>query len=241
MTVYALGALPSPPDDRDYALQLAPLTAPLPRRFVCDGMGPVLDQGAKPQCVAYASSGSQAWRAKRDAEGVVDFDEEWLYVRCKAIDGIPGDGTDGRSAMRVLKGSGMKALNRPEPPEHFKVAAYYAVPLALATLKTALMQYGPIVVGGRWYNAWFRPVKGILPPAGGGVAGGHAVLLFGWDDDVASGSLLVRNSWGVYPGSVNGNFYAPYARYLPSLWEAWKALDWVSRRPVPASASLARR
>ena len=131
MTDYALGAHPSPPDPRDWPLQLAPLTVPLPRRFVCNGMGPVLDQGDKPQCVAYASSGSQTWRAKRDAEGVVDFDESWLYVRCKAIDGIPGDGTDGRSAMRVLKGSGMKALNRPEPPEHFKVAAYYAVPLDL--------------------------------------------------------------------------------------------------------------
>ena len=44
----------------------------------------------------------------------------------------------------MLKGSGMKALNRPEPPEHFKVAAYYAVPLDIASLKTALMQYGPL-------------------------------------------------------------------------------------------------
>ena len=177
--------------------------------------------------------GSQTWRAKRDAEGVVDFDEGWLYTRCKAIDGIPGDGTDGRSAMRVLKGSGMKALNRPEPPEHFKVAAYYAVPLDLTSMKTALVQYGPLVVGGRWWDSWFRPVKGILPPPGGRVAGGHAVLIFGWDDDVASGSLLVRNSWGVYTGSVNGNFYAPYGRYLPSLWEAWKATDVITRPTGP--------
>jgi C1A family cysteine protease len=57
------------------------------------------------------------------------------------------------------------------------------------------------------------------------------VLIFGWDDDVAAGSLLVRNSWGDYLGSTNGNFYAPYARYLPSLWECWKACD-VITRPV---------
>ena len=42
---------------------------------------------------------------------------------------------------------------------------------------------------------------------------------------MAGGSLLVRNSWGLYLGSVNGNFYAPYARYLPALGEAWKAVD----------------
>jgi hypothetical protein len=230
MSEYGLGALPSPPDDRDWPLQLAPLTAPLPRRFVCAGMGPVLDQHKRPTCVAHAASGLATWFGKRDAEGVTDYDEEWLYARCKVIDGIPGDGTDGRSAMRVMKGTGLKAVNRPEPPEHFKIAAYYAVPVIADTLRLALTQYGPIVVGGAWYNSWFRPVNGVLPAAGGGVAGGHAVLLFGYDLDVGGGSFLIRNSWGTdWPGSVNGNAYVAFSRYVPSLWEAWKAVDVVTK------------
>lgn len=232
---YGLGALPSPSDPRDYPLQLAPLTAPLSRRFVCDGMPNVLNQGSTPQCEAFASSGMKSWQEKRDKHGLVDFDEGWLYSRCKSLDGIPGAGTDGRSAMRVLKGSGLKALNRPEPPEHFKIAAYYAVPLNFDGLRTAIMQYGPVVLGGRWYSSWFRPTQGLLPAPAGGVAGGHAVLAFGWDLDVGGtgGSLLIRNSWGEYAGSVNGNFYAPVRFYLPALWEAWRAEDVITGAPGP--------
>lgn len=225
MSEYGLGAVQSKPDPRDWPLLLEPLTVPLPRRFVCTGMGPVLDQGSRPTCVAHAASGLATWMSKRDAEGVVDFDEEWLYARATAIDGIDGEGTDCRSALRVMKGTGFKARNRPEPPEHFKVAAYYSVPVVVDTIRIALTQYGPLLAGGAWYNSFFRPTAGILPPAAGGLAGGHAVLIFGYDLDVAGGSFLVRNSWGLYAGSVNGNFYAPFSRYMPSLWEVWKAVD----------------
>ncbi len=226
---YGLGFLPSPPDPRDYPLELAPVIAPLPRRYVCPGMGPVLNQGSRPTCVAHAAAGLKTWEEKADRHGVIDFDREWLYARCKETDGYPPGtpGTDGRSAMKVLRNLGCRAVNHPAAPAHFRIAAYYAVPLTLAAIKAALMQYGPICVGGDWYDPWFRPVKGILPPAAGPVVGGHEQLVFGYDDDVAGGSLLVRGSWGLYVGSVNGNTYCPYNRYLPSLGEAWKALDLV--------------
>jgi hypothetical protein len=230
---YGLGAYESPPDPRDWPLQLEPLTAPLPDRFLCDGMGPVLNQGSRPTCVAHAASGMATWFGKRDAEGVVDFDEEWLYARCKAIDGIAGAGTTGRAAMRVMKGTGLKALNRPEPPEHFQVSAYYAVPLGLTALKTALIQYGPIVLGSRWFESWFRPVNGVIDKGTGGVAGGHATLLFGWDDHALSGApaLYIRNSWNMYVGSRNGNFLASPSTFLPNVWEAWKASDFITAGP----------
>jgi len=232
-TEYGLGAVPSPPDARDWPLQLAPLAAPLPARFVSIGMGPVLDQGSKPQCVAYASSGMLTWFGKRDAEGVIDFDENWLYQRCKDIDDIVGPGTDGRSAMRVLKNTGAKALNRPESIAHFRIRAYYAVPVDLVTLKTALTQYGPILLGSAWYDPWFSPVNGIIGRKAGAMVGGHATLLFGWDDNVGGGSLLIRNSWGHYAGSTNGNFYAPVRYFLPETFEAWKAVDLVTHVPAP--------
>jgi hypothetical protein len=231
---FGLGALESPPDPRDYPLQLAPLTAPLPSRFLCDGMPPVLNQGKLPMCVAFATSGMLSWFGKIDAEGVVDFDEPWIYRNCKAIDGIVGAGTDGRSAMRVVKNLGARALNRPEPATHFRVAAYYAVPVTATALKTALMQYGPVLLGSRWFNSWFRPVNGIIDKGTGGVAGGHATLLFGWDNDaIPGGALYVRNSWGFYPGSRNGNFLAPTVSFLANTWEAWKATDAITKPPGP--------
>ena len=105
------------------------------------------------------------------------------------------------------------------------------MPVTVAAIKNAIASTGPVLIGGEWYSSWFHPVRGVLPPAAGGVAGGHATLVFGWDDDVAGGSLLVRNSWGAdWPGSMNGNVYAPYARFVPVLWEAWVATDVVGDR-----------
>ena len=227
--LYGLGAIQSPSDARDWPLQLAPAEGALPSRFVATGMGPVLNQGKLPQCVAYATAGLKTWEEKKDAHGVVTWDTRDFYQRCKAIDDIPGDGTTNRAAMRVLRNAGMRPIGEPEAdPAHYRIAAYYAVPLDLDSLKAALMQYGPITVGGEWYNNWFHPIGGILPAPKGRPVGGHAVLVFGWDDSVNGGSLLVRNSWGYYVGSVNGNFYGAYRHFIPSLWEAWKATDIVS-------------
>ena len=197
-------------------------------------MGPVLNQRDTPQCVAYASSGMLTWFGKRDGEGVVDFDENWLYQRCKDIDDIVGDGTDVRSAMRVLKNVGCKALNRPESMAHFKIRAYYAVPRGVEAWKTALVQYGPIVLGSEWFNSWFRPRNGIIDRGTGGIAGGHATLLWGWDDDaIPGGAWYVRNSWGLYTGSRNGNFLAHQADFLGHTFEAWKAVDLLTNAPGP--------
>ena len=58
---YGLGALPDPPDERDYPISalyaaegLTP-TAVLPTSYAAPGMPPVLDQRATPMCVAYSS------------------------------------------------------------------------------------------------------------------------------------------------------------------------------------------
>ncbi|MCU0837083.1 MAG: hypothetical protein MUC77_22070 [Chromatiaceae bacterium] len=61
LSTYGLGALPDPPDDRDYPI--SPLYAAegltgsvvLPAAYAAPGMPPVLDQRATPTCVAYSS------------------------------------------------------------------------------------------------------------------------------------------------------------------------------------------
>ena len=74
LATYGLGALPDPPDERDYPLSALyaseGLTASvvLPASYTAPGMPPVLDQHATPMCVAYSSSAMKAWQDRRDQE-----------------------------------------------------------------------------------------------------------------------------------------------------------------------------
>ena len=231
MADYGLGAHPSPPDPRDFPLELPPLTAPLPKRYVWAGLGPLLNQGNTPECVAYSHVGLKQWEEKRDGNGIVPFDPDWLYRECKRIDGMPGtDGTTGRAAMKVLKAQGCATKGHPEMAVHYRIAAYYAVPLSVDSIKRAILAYGPVTTGEEWPYSWFSPVHNVVPKPAGGIAGGHETLRYGWDDDAAGGSWYIRNSWGKYAGTTSGNFILPY-RYehigggSVELWECWKARD----------------
>jgi hypothetical protein len=81
LAAYGLGALPDPPDERDYPLSALyaaeGLTASvvLPTSYAAPGMPPVLDQHSGPMCVASSSSAMKAWQDRRDQERFFDFDE----------------------------------------------------------------------------------------------------------------------------------------------------------------------
>lgn len=222
---FGLGALPSPPDNRDFPLVLDE-AAPLPARFIRRLMPPVLNQHATPMCVAFTSAGAKAWQERQDGQKFLLFDPYWLYPIAQRFDGIPlpHNGTTIRAALRVLKGTGMGLAGHPERAGEFKIAGYYAVPFTADAIKRAIMQSGPVLIGSAWYRSWFRPVKGVLPVPSGGIVGGHARLAFGWDDRVNDGSLLVRNSWGMRWG-VNGNSYDAFRYLIPALHDAWRAVD----------------
>jgi hypothetical protein len=71
---YGLGALPDPPDERDYPISVLyaseGITASvvLPASYAAPGMPPLLDKYATPMCVAYSSfaapghAGAGKWR-----------------------------------------------------------------------------------------------------------------------------------------------------------------------------------
>lgn len=222
---FGLGAIPSPPDPRDWPLALD-TAAPLPARFVSTSMPPVGDQGNTGRCVAFSSRGLKQWEEFRDGHGVLDLDAQWLYERAQAVDGIPlpHEGTTCRAALSVLLKQGMPLAGQAAHGQN-RIAAYYAVPLTVDAIKRAVLQSGPVLIASTWFSSWFKPLRGgILPAPSGGVAGGHARIVFGWDDSVNGGSLLVRNSWGPRWG-VNGNSYDPYRYLLPALHDAWRAVD----------------
>lgn len=225
---FGLGAIPSPPDARDFPLVLD-TAAPLPARFVSTLMPPVSNQGNTGRCVAFSSTGLKQWEERRDGHGFLNLDRDWLYQHAEAIDGLPGApndqrGTTCRAALTVLLKQGQPIVGQPASAASHKIAAYYAVPMTADAIKRAILQHGPVLIASVWYASWFRPVKGILPAPSGGIVGGHARLAFGWDDAVAGGSLLVRNSWSARWG-VNGNSYDAYRYLIPALHDAWRATD----------------
>ena len=127
------------------------------------------------------------------------------------------DGADARRGLPGRQASGDAA--------HHKIAAYYAVPRDLASIKAAIHDLGPIVVSTPWYQSWFRPAAGVLPRPDAQV-GGHAIVAYGWDQR----GLRLRNSWGSAWG-VGGDCWMP-DDLVPRINGAWKAVDAIEH-PIP--------
>jgi hypothetical protein len=226
--IYGLGALDDVPDERDYPVEalyaaegLAP-TAPdaLPSFWKAPGMGPVLDQGNTPHCVAYSSSAMKTWQDKRDQLQTFDFDEPRFFIN---IGGTP-NGAYVRDAMNELLADGYPVLSSGQPGLH-KIAAYYTVPLTVDAIKAAIYDLGPIIISTPWYRSWFHPVAGVLPAPDVKV-GGHAIVAYGWSGN----RILLRNSWGTDWGLTGDAYIEPYQ--LTAANGAWKAVDQVVH-PIP--------
>lgn len=222
-----LGWVESPPDDRDWPLELAYATlgvdAPdaLPASYhVPAPLYPVLDQGSSPMCVAYSAAGEQGWYDLRD-QGLALFDEAAFF---RAIGGT-ASGAVIRDALARRLTVGYPVDGHPELAPRHRIAAYYSVPVTRADLCAAILSFGPVVIGTPWASSWFRPVGGVLPPFDTAV-GGHAIQAVGWD----AAGLRLRNSWGADWGD-GGEATLPWGQ-LGHLREAWKAVDVIDPRPT---------
>ena len=226
LSTYGLGALPDGPDDRDYPLSALyaaeGLTASivLPASYAAPGMPPILDQHATPMCVAYSSSAVKAWQDRRDQERLFDFDEPAFFA---AIGGT-AQGARVRDAMERMRSAGYPVVGSGDAGHH-RIAAYYAVPLDLATIKAAIHDLGPVVISTPWYRSWFHPATGVLPRPDT-LVGGHAIVAYGWD----ARGLRLRNSWGSDWG-VGGDCWMPET-FVAHLNGAWKAVDAIEH-PIP--------
>jgi hypothetical protein len=228
---FGTGAIASPTDPRDFALSIPPAPAALPYHYAAVEMPPVLNQHATPTCVGHSSVTVKAWEERQDPSWArfLALDPLWLYWRCKATDGAPHvEGTYPRAALAVLAKEGALIKGASAPNPRLRIAAYYRVPVDVATMKRAILALGPLLVATRWYASWFYPTAGRLPDRTAD-AGGHAFVVHGWNDKIAGGSWICRNSWGLAWGD-RGDFYMPYAMWSVALPEAWKALDIIGDR-----------
>jgi hypothetical protein len=217
-----LGAVPSPFDvrDRKIAELELPESEEYPATFFSGPVPPVLHQQGG-TCVGHSSTTMRAQQEKKQKGVWFDLDPYALYDACKAIDGIPGEGTYVRSAMSVLKNKGQPVRGGHEWDSH-RIKAYYAIPHSERDLKNAIYTLGAVVVAGPWYTRWFNPTKlsGYTLGTPDHEEGGHAFALTGWSDNRG---FLLHNSWGREWASL-GRAYYPY-KYVSRLWEAWKAID----------------
>lgn len=97
--------------------------------------------------------------------------------------------------------------------EGCRAVSYLRVQQSLAQMKGCLAQGFPFVLGFTVYNSMWGangdPVTVLPMPSGSdSVAGGHAVLVVGYDD--AKQWFVIRNSWGPNVQD-HGYFYMPYA------------------------------
>ena len=226
-----LGAVPSPTDPRDFLLELPAEARALPYRYAATLMPPVLNQGATPTCVGHAGAAVKAWEERRDPSWArfLAIDPMWIYRRAKATDGLPHvQGTFPRAALAVLLREGALLRGASAPNGRLRIAAYYRVPVDVEAMKRAILAYGPLFVATSWSKSWFRPSAGRLPDPST-PAGGHAFVVYGWNDKIAGGSWIARNSWGRAWG-VRGDFFMPYGLWTAAEPEAWKALDSIGDR-----------
>jgi len=240
----SLGFVPSPKDKRDYLLAsfLEALTVALPDEWLAwkDWQTPVKYQGGLGSCVAFASGAQKESYDHKELGKVPNLSEQFLYGKCKEIDGMPNvSGTFIRAAMKILKDLGMceeeyfpyegKWPPSGTPKEgylenaaKYKISTYASVGITKEALQQALYQNGPVVVGIAVYEN-FEHVgsDGIAQFPSGVLKGGHAILVVGYNKL----GLICKNSWSTRWGD-NGYCTIPWAVWEKiNMGEAWTIVD----------------
>jgi C1A family cysteine protease len=228
------GWTPDIPDIRDVMYSITNIdTSALPPRTDLRELCPeVYDQGRLGSCTAHAIAASLQFDQKK--QGLTDVflpSRLFIYYFERLIEGTVA--TDSGAMIRdgikvvVKQGAPHEALWPYDiarftlaPPKGARRDAvrhtaltYQRLTPDLAHLKSCLATGYPFVFGFSVYESFESQAvaqTGIasLPVPGEKMLGGHAVLAVGYDD--ASGTFLVRNSWGSGWGQ-QGYFTLPYA------------------------------
>jgi C1A family cysteine protease len=172
---------------------------------------PVLDQGQRGTCVAFAVTAAHEIARAAGTAVSEDLSEEALYWGCKVIDGNWRTGTSFDSAAAAISTTGQpleavwpyeprrRAGVRYDPPSKptadWHTSGLDKAILDLASVRTELDAGRPVVLGLTLFDTLFRPSPDgriNAPAVGSSTRGKHAVLAVGHD----TGALLIRNSWG---------------------------------------------
>jgi hypothetical protein len=175
-------------DDRDHKFMLPHRPEAGAKAFQYWTPGPVLDQGATPQCVGYSGYG---WLTAFPVSNRPPFTPTDLYHFAQQEDEWPGEDYEGSSVRGLFKA--LKARG---------FVSEYNWALDVGPIIDHLLVVGPVVMGTIWTEGMFTADHaGFIDDIGGKVAGGHAYLLIGANrlkraGPHSKGAVRVLNSWG---------------------------------------------
>ena len=193
-----------------------PSEAKLPAQFDlrtlqgADWMSPVRNQGRCGSCVAFAALGmleGQINMAARNPALDLNLSEQDLFGDIGACDfgstpgssvsSLRGRGVTDEACFPYVSGRlGEDQDDSGACPSRSRRVYKLTSSRTLSdrtAIKEALMS-GPLMTTMTVYEDFMYYTSGVYQHVTGAVAGGHAVVLVGWDDTV--GAWLVRNSWG---------------------------------------------
>jgi len=237
---------------------------PPPRVDLREWCSPIEDQGEIGSCTAHAGVGMVEYFERKAHGKHLDASRRFLYKATRALGGFEGDsGAFLRTTIGAMRIFGVPPEDfwpyseeaYDEEPSSFCYAfgqsyqalQYYRLDppgtqpdAQLAAIKAHLASKLPAMFGFTVYRSISDAAddgKVPYPAPGEKVAGGHAVMAVGYDDDVEvpgpggarRGAVLFRNSWGEGWGE-GGYGWLPYDYVLGELAEDWWVLleqEWV--------------
>lgn len=142
-----------------------------------------LDQGNTPMCVDYTRKHWEISKPIHRRKGAAAGD---YYVRCKAIDGFPGEeGTDARTMLKICQEDGIVG-------NYF----WYTGDIEQASLWVLL--HGPMWLGSYWTDSMLQTYPDGRMEVTGPFQYGHEVLVISRD--------TVKHRWGIVNSWGNDNF-----------------------------------
>ena len=268
MNIEHYGWTPDLPDHRDltYAAPAAFLTALPTMVDLRSHCPPVYDQGQLGSCTANSIGGAIQFEQMK--QGIKNFvpSRLFIYYNERVLENTVNSdsGAQIRDGMKVVAKLGAPPetdwaydITRyaEKPPAiaftdaaRNKVLSYQRVNRTLSQMKGCLASGYPFVFGFTVYDSFESAMvahtgHATMPQPGESVAGGHAVLAVGYDDQ--NQWFIVRNSWAATWG-IAGYFTLPYQYLLePNLsddfWTVRLVEAAAGKRPPVAKKKARKR
>ena len=255
------GWLKDPEDNRDFLFMAKPEVVQVlpPSMDLRASDTRIENQGAYGSCAAHAGTGEFEYLENKVTKTYTERSRMFLYKEARDLDGSTGDvGTYLRSVAKVMADMGLPPesiwpytssnLNA-EPTTAVKNEAikahadsYWRLDggthdQTILNIKAAIANNGlPVMFGCTVYSSIFNTGSdGMIPAPGGSVAGGHAMLIVGYDD--AKQRFLIKNSWGTSWGA-SGYGWLSYSYDISNAWIIAKESQIIDTILTPTTITL---
>lgn len=215
-------------------------------------MSPVRSQGGEGTYVGFAALvGVKEYQEKKEHERTVELSPRYVYQKCKELDGIPGEGTYPRLAVKVLYDQGCceesywpyitsepgtPQLGADENAAKYRIKAFASLN-SITSMKRSLVINGSFIAGvyvieDSWFNDHAERTVVIDIPREGSENSGHAICIVGYDNTTKR--FKFKDNWG-----DRGYGYLPYDYMEKYLIEAWSSTNLIDN--IKAKESILNR